>query len=491
MADKLPPGMKEVSNLPPGMTLVDDDTPSPKTSPPLPPPPPNSVGGGFGRTLVGAAKGFYDLVVPPKTNTEKALSLLGPGAVQAKRIGEGVVDSEKTAYHQSKQYFKDAQSIKNDPSTKALLYLRSGTTAASMLLPLLATPAVTTINEQEDQGRSKEALGTGLANIAMLAAGTKSVSKMVGKVAGKVIGGNRVFPKADTATSNYIGLKTTDLPKWDRTNPGSVEDIGKIVREKVGIKSDLPQQHEAIENTRQQYENKTGQLLAKTQNVTSSPIQPIIRKIGTDLERDLRESGVTDNQIKAVGANVDALLSKYNKPNMTPAELMDMRRAIQKQINWGSDAELNVKNQFYTTLYHDLNDAIEKSLTDPTEKAEFRANNRIQNKLIIAREAAGRKLVGQALKSHKGIVTHLARIAGGAAAGGAGGAVFGHGGIGAGMGAAAPALDALRGLNFPVGDIRATQARGAVGNAVQRGAPVIQGAGVAGASQSDNPIPMM
>lgn len=428
---------------------------------------PDSVLGGAGRRIAENVKGVGDLVKSKNP---------------VKDIGQGIVSSEKEAAGQAKSYFHQAKDV-NDPVVKALLYLRSGTTAASMLLPMLATPSVTNINKLEDEGRSKEAVGAGLTDAALLGLGTKKGAT----TASKGLGDAGTLSKADAATSRYLGLQKSDLPKWERTKVGSVEEVGKTVREKVGIKSDITQQHQAIEDVREQYQQKTNDLLAKSMNVNSTAVQPMIKNIATKLSDELEKSGVTPEQLKAVSLNADALLKEYAKPNMTPPELLEMRQAIQKQIKWSSDpGQINVKNQFYTTLYHDLNDAIEKSLLDPEAQKNFRDYNRTQNRLIIAREAAGKKIVNTALKAHPGMATALARIAGGAAAGGVGGAAFGHAGIGAGMGAAAPALEALRHVNFPAADIRLSQARGMAGQAA---APVVQGAAGAGVA-GENQVPM-
>jgi hypothetical protein len=136
----------------------------------------NSIGGGLVRRGVDTLKGIYHTVVDPPKSIEEDVAATGPygrAALPLYRVGKGVVEGEKQAGRQAKEQFKTASATKGDPVAKGLNYARAATTAASALDPF-ATGPVTNINTKEDEGRNREAIGSGAFDALTLIAGGRS-----------------------------------------------------------------------------------------------------------------------------------------------------------------------------------------------------------------------------------------------------------------------------------------------------------------------------
>jgi hypothetical protein len=122
---------------------------------------------------------------------------------------------------------------------------------------------------------------------------------------------------------------------------------------------------------------------------------------------------------------------------MIPTEMIEARNKIGKTItDWNPNTQ-DVGQRYRQMVYHDLNNKTQTLL--PSEEADaFRANNRIINRLLIAKDAAGRSIVSGELKPSSA-VGKVAGVVRNAAIGAAeGGRTFGHTGaaVGAAVGAA-------------------------------------------------------
>lgn len=112
----------------------------------------------------GWLKGAADVV----TGTVKGIKhLFAPDAND--HIGEDIRQTYVQGGRQAKEQFQTGvKSIKSgEPVTGGLHIARSGVTAASLANPL-ATGSVVGINQMEDEGRNREAIGNGAMNILML-----------------------------------------------------------------------------------------------------------------------------------------------------------------------------------------------------------------------------------------------------------------------------------------------------------------------------------
>ena len=271
-------------------------------------------------------------------------------------------------------------------------------------------------------------------------AGGEAASQTLSKVAPAAIAKSRAL------MNRYIGLTQSDLPKWSRFKAGSMEDIGKTVIEKVGVKATLPEQYAAIETVRDNVETQTDHMLSQ---VTGKlvPLHANLQAISNKLAKDLLLSGrdSTGSAIKALNANIQEFKGAYN-PNLTVQESLELRRNIGKQIKWNQLATTDdVRQMVMGEMYSSLNESIENALPSGIAK-KFAENNKLQQRLIIAREAAGEKINKLAVEKGPGAVSRVATIAKratvGAAIGGAVGAATGgkeraeeEGGIGALIGA--------------------------------------------------------
>lgn len=303
---------------------------------------------------------------------------------------------------------------------------------------------------------------SGLENTALEYVGGKLAPKVLSKIAAKA------GPRATEIVNNYIGLAKANLPKFGRTVQNA-EEIGRTVLEKVGIKPNLQAQKTAIEATRQAYDDATKKLVqvpgGKLFDVQSSIYDRAI-KLGKEVEL----GSFPEASGKTVDANLDEMIrvsKEHGKTAgnlMNPQEMHTMRKHIQEQIkDWNPETK-DVRQKFLQGIYHDLNDGIARSL--PSKEArQFLANNRIQSKLITARNAADNTLLTARQKSGPGLATRAVRMAGrasvGGAVGGLGGSEFGHGKEGAVLGAVAGAATGrISEASLPRADIAAQKILG-------------------------------
>jgi hypothetical protein len=151
--------------------------PSLSTSLPAPPKP-NTAAGGFVRRAADTAKGLYHTFTdPPRDENEKLLEATG-SFLPGYRMFRGFVSGEAKAGKQAYQQEKDAaKSFKSDPVSAGLKAGQGVVTAASTLDPF-ATGTVTDVNEMENEGRNREAIGTAAFDTLTMLIGGKSPKKL-------------------------------------------------------------------------------------------------------------------------------------------------------------------------------------------------------------------------------------------------------------------------------------------------------------------------
>jgi hypothetical protein len=271
----------------------------------------------------------------------------------------------------------------------------------------------------------------------MFGAGGEAASQVLKSVAPSVIA------KSNALMNRYIGLQKSDLPKWERFKPGSADDIGKTVIERVGVKRTLAEQHAAIESVRDNVNAETEHMLSQVKGKLV-PFHANLQSISDKLAKELFLAGQdkTGAAVAALNANIQEFKEIYN-PNLTVQEALKLRRIVGQQVKWSQlSSTENVRQMVLGEMYHTLNDSIENAL--PTGMArKFAANNKLQQRLIIARDAAGEKLNNEAKAKGPGLVSKTAGMATGATVGavvgGAAGERYGHPGEGAAFGAVAGA----------------------------------------------------
>lgn len=309
----------------------------------------------------------------------------------------------------------------------------------------------------------------GVENAALEYVGGKILPKALGAM-GKALSKTR----GAEIVNDYIGLAKNQLPKFNRTVQ-SAQEIGRTVLDKVGIKPNLSAQRTAIESTREAYDQATRKIVA-TPGGRLADVHSVLYNRAVKLLDEAEKEGVPKEQLNAIDKNLEGMLGAAKQGGMmTPAEMHEMRHDIQKQItDWSSDT-VNIRQRFLQGVYHDLNDAIERTLPTDAAKA-FRDANKVQSNLITARSAVDNKLLKESLHQGPGKVTKAARLAGRAVVGGAAGGVLGgeagHGKLGAAAGAAFNMAGGVDGISFPRADIISEGAQAGLSKALTKMARV-------------------
>jgi hypothetical protein len=232
--------------------------------------------------------------------------------------------------------------------------------------------------------------------------------------------GVQAAPRVFKAINNYIGLKPADLPKWGRTVEES-DKIASTVLNEAGVKKTLPMQRDAIEAARALRNSQTEKIVASPAGrLVDLDAKLLDRAVELDKAVSLGEfPETTKNMIDANLAEMQKVAGEHGATaggKMLPSQMHAMRKSIQQQIKDWNPETTNPRQWFLQRIYHDLNDSIAQGL--PTSEATaFRANNKIQTELIVAREAAKEKILAQELKPSPGILTRAARVTGGAMVG--------------------------------------------------------------------------
>jgi hypothetical protein len=282
------------------------------------------------------------------------------------------------------------------------------------------------------EGIARDAAGKPRSAGAELAAGAEQGAFELGGIgAGKLFEkiGAAALPKVIKGVNNYIGLKPTDLPKWGRTVEDSNE-IARTVLNECGIKKTLPMQRDAIEAARALRNTQTERIVASPSGrLVDLDAKILDRAVELDKAVSLGEFPETTKGM--IDANLEEMQRVAGEHGasatgkMTPAQMHAMRKSIQQQIKDWNPETTNPRQWFLQKIYHDLNDSIAQGLPEAEARA-FRSNNKIQTNLIIAREAANKKIVGQELSPSHGIATRAKWAVGGAAAGAGYAAATGH-----------------------------------------------------------------
>lgn len=213
---QLPDG--NIGEFPDGMSHEQIEGVLKKQFPPKADAQPNSVTGGIGRRVMDTLKGLGSTFAPPRTPAE---FLAGP-AVPLLRMGEGAIQSGKQAGGQAIQEAKEAHALPpGNKILKALSYLRAANTGLSALDPL-ASGTVANVNELQDQGRTREAVGQAIPDVAMLAAGTRVGKALTPDVPGFLKG------KLEKITKTGPGATGTFIAKTADKNAIAVEDAAKV-----------------------------------------------------------------------------------------------------------------------------------------------------------------------------------------------------------------------------------------------------------------------
>ena len=246
----------------------------------------------------------------------------------------------------------------------------------------------------------------------------------------------KVSPRVGQMMNDFVGLQMSDLPKYERVRPGSAAEVGSTIYREAGMKNNLAAQKAAIDTAILRNQAANDGLIQAVDPAKKSDVTSLIYESGANLLDELAENGATESQLKAVDPLVEGVLAEHGR-DMTPAEMLAMRRSIGgKVMNW-NPGTAGVSDRFRQMIYHDLNDSIASHL-EPEQQAAFQGNNRTINRLVIGSQAAGEKLNKGDLKA--GFSPMRAAI--GALTGGAVGRALGPAGEAAGalLGGAAPSI---------------------------------------------------
>ncbi len=230
--------------------------------------PPNSVLGGVlrrgGDILSGIGSTFFG---PPQPD-ENILT-----ATPIARMARGAYQSGKQALGQATQQAKDAYNLPpGTPVTKGLEYLRALTTGVSAFDPL-ASGTVANLNQLQDQGRTSEAVGQAIPDLAMLGLGTKQGGKLVSKpisaVAKKV---TDYFPRSVEAAGENIPVLVGEA------NPESKAGRAQISEKRAGVgatrfKKVETAQQEAVKNVIRNTAQQTSEMMGPLQDEPGAAMQ--------------------------------------------------------------------------------------------------------------------------------------------------------------------------------------------------------------------------
>ena len=349
-----------------------------------------------------------------------------------------IADAIPNAISSERRMLSHADDVNNDPHLTVAQHIDAGLYA----LPVVGE-TLKNMDDMNRQGKHAEAYGQAAGLLASLfgpealkAASGPKLSKLATQTA-------EVSPRVSKLVNNSIGLKASDLSDWDRTHVGNVHDIGATVYNEAGFKSSLSAQKTAVEDALQRNVAATQKIVgdASTPGNVYNPDHTLL-DMGEAVKDKFAETGShTPEQIQSAVDAVKKALSPQLSRDMTPAELVEARNSMAKGItDWDPNTQ-NIGQRYRQMVYHDLNQKLETRLS-PADADAFRANNRIVNQLLTAKNAIGRTEVNNALKPSASPLKTAAGIGTKAAAG----AVFGgvHGGVaGAVYGAGTAAARAL------------------------------------------------
>lgn len=213
-----------------------------------------------------------------------------------------------------------------------------------------------------------------------------------GTLLGKAAKG--VSSSADRAMNRILGLKLSNIPKWERGNVDAVEEVGRVVNKEIRGAASLNSLANKINSVKSTYSQIIDNLVRGNSAASKyTPLHQIIdnRALQAANEIELRGNKAAADQILRTADT----LRKNHPFAAKPEQLLDLKRLLLDEKEWASTGGATTKT-FRKGLYHDLNDAIKAAL--PTDAAaKFAPANRTINRLIIAEDAVKAKQVSKAL----------------------------------------------------------------------------------------------
>lgn len=297
---------------------------------PPPPSPPNSVTGGVGRRAVDILKGLKQTFSPPKSTLDY---FAGP-ALPLLRMGEGAVQSGIAAGKQAVQQAKEAHSIApGNKALKTLGYAHAFTTGLAALDPF-ASGTVTNVNDLEAQGRSREAAGQALPDLALLLA--PEAAK----------GAAKVLPKVARAAT--------------KTGPGETAALVKETR--ASNEADVKAASEANTKAASEHLEKTQEALHKTegaelkyQQETAQAQQAAEAEDRANLKKHLEGREAAIRERAEVEQKLIAKKAAQGKIEPTQAKLQTAWSNLRAGIETARERALKVGNEKYSAVNEKLN----------------------------------------------------------------------------------------------------------------------------------------
>lgn len=244
-------------------------------------------------------------------------------------VKKGIIQPMKEGFGQAREQFRSAQGI-NDPITKFLTYLRSGTTALGTANPL-TTSSVTNINKLEDEGRSREAIGQGGLDAALLLLGGTNKGRATAE---KV-------SRAPSATVRIMGQEMGGAGK---------EPVLKAARAREETVADATARNAAKkgEYVQKEFAARKGERGAEAVNAQKEVIKRAQGEYARLINDNLRQT-----QLAAKGA-LDARWNNLRKQMETPRQVGDTIQTSPVQGRPVADSVEQARNQYLVGSPEDL-----------------------------------------------------------------------------------------------------------------------------------------
>lgn len=280
--------------------------------------PPDSVAGGIGRRVGDLVKGAKKTFAPPST---VGGFIAGP-SLPLFRMAGGVIGSGEAAGKQAIQQAEQAHKIPaGNKAIKSLEYARALNTGLSALDPF-ASGTVANVNELQDEGRTKEAVGQAIPDVALLAAGS------VGKVLPKI---NNPLTRAVTST--------TPRETMAAVRTASEENAAQAAEHKTATEDAL---HETTGR-----ELKHQQDVAKSNEEAEASKQAATRKHLDERNKAIAERQTAEEKIKAEKA-------KQAKIGPTQVKLRDAWSNLRAKVETARENALKAGNDKYSAVNEKL-----------------------------------------------------------------------------------------------------------------------------------------
>lgn len=334
----------------------------------------------------GFLGGAYDTAVAP------IVQMIQHPVQTAASLPGQIASGEKAMWQNADQVVKDPKSSLSDKIDSGIY-----------LLPGIG-PTLKHMDDLNKQGKHAEAYGE-MSGLMAAMLGPKIVEGVAPTVADAIDATSaKVSPRVSNMMNQFVGLNSSDLPKYERFNPGSPEEIGNTAYQESknasgkGLHNNLTAQKSAIDTAIQNRLDNQTNLVKNASSTYANPVdmQHILADSAANLTDELQKSEGDSARLKAVENNWIALDSKYGK-TMPLSDAVAMRNQLRKSITDWNPKSTNVDQRFYQDVYHAINDEVESKLS-PQDAVNFRLNNRAMNRLIIASNAAGEKLTKGAMK---------------------------------------------------------------------------------------------